>query len=75
MPINQNINYLVNHKVMYIFDEYEEAVFEFTGTGKGNYCKIKFKGKQPYKVECITNIAFEALLGGKIITQEEYDNY
>jgi hypothetical protein len=29
----------------------------------------------PYEVECTTNIAMEAYLGGKIITKKEYDKY
>lgn len=39
------------------------------------YCKVPFKGKQPYEVECSTDFAFEALLSGKEITQKEYDKY
>ena len=39
------------------------------------YCKVTFKGKQPYEVECSTNFAFKTLLGGKIFTQKEYDKY
>ena len=34
---------LVKNGVLYIYDDYEEAVFKFTGMGKGNYCEIKFR--------------------------------
>lgn len=66
---------LLKEGVLYLFDDFEGAVFKFTGTGKGNFCEVKFKGKQPYEVECTTNIACEAYLGGEIITKEQYDKY
>jgi len=51
---------LVKNGVLYIYDDYEEAVFKFTGMGKGNYCEIKFRGEKPYKAECTTDIATQA---------------
>jgi len=66
---------LVKNGVLYIYDDYEEAVFKFTGMGKGNYCEIKFRGEKPYKAECTTDIATQAYLGGEIITKEEYERY
>lgn len=66
---------LVKNGVLYIRDDFEGAVFKFTGTGKGNFCDVKFKGRPSYKVECTTNIATEAYLGGEIITKEEYEKY
>lgn len=66
---------LLRDEVVYVLDEFEGAVFKFTDTGKGNFCEVKFKGEQPYKVECTTNIAFEAYLGGEIITEEQYKKY
>ena len=66
---------LIKNGVLYIHDEFEDAVFKFTGRGKGNFCEVKFRGEKPYKVECTTNIAMESYLGGKIITKEEYDKY
>lgn len=66
---------LLKEGALYLLDEYEGAVFMFTDTGKGNYCTVKFKGKQPYKVECTTNIACEAYLGGDIITKEQFEKY
>lgn len=66
---------LIKDGVLYILDEFEGAVFKFTGRGKGNFCEVKFKGGKSYKVECITNIAMEAYLGGEIITKEEYEKY
>ncbi len=70
-----NLDYLVKHGVLYIYDDYEDAVFKFTGTGKGNYCTVKFRGKEPYKIECATNLACQAFLGGDIITKKEYEKF
>lgn len=67
-----NTEYLIKHDVLYVHDAFEDAVFKFTDTGKGSYCDVKFKGKTPYQVECSTDLAMEALLGGKRITQDEY---
>lgn len=69
----KNLDYLEKNNVVYLYDEYEDAVFKFTGTGKGNYCTVKFRGKAPYQIECTTNLACEAFLGGDIITKEEYE--
>jgi hypothetical protein len=66
---------LIKDGVLYIRDDFEGAVFKFTGTGKGSFCEVKFKGEQPYKVECTTDIACEAYLGGEIIAKEEYEKY
>jgi hypothetical protein len=52
-----------------------ETDLEINRTMKGNFCEVKFKGGKPYKVECITNIAMKAYLGGEIITKEEYEKY
>lgn len=73
--MNKNLEYLYKNKILYVKDDFEGAVFMFTDTGEGNYCTVKFKGKQPYKVECTTNIACEALLGGDIITKEQFEKY
>ncbi|MGI6572584.1 MAG: hypothetical protein ACOX19_04015 [Fermentimonas sp.] len=66
---------LINYGALYIYDVFEDAVFKFTGMGNGNFCEIKFKGNEPYKAECTTDIATNAYLGGKIITKEEYERY
>ena len=73
--MNNNLEHISKHKATYILDEYENAAFRFTGTGVGNFCYVKFKGKEPYKIECTATLAMEALLGGKIITEQEYNNF
>lgn len=73
--MNKNLEHLSKNKVTYILDQYEEAAFRFTGTGSGNFCDVKFKGKEPYKVECSTALAMDALLDGKIITEQDYKDF
>lgn len=71
----KNIEYLQKNNIVYLFDDYENAVFKFTKTGKGNACEVKFKNKKPYTLDCTTNLAMQALLGGEIITKEAYENF
>ncbi len=66
---------LTQKGVLYLYEDYEDAVFKFTGTGKGNYCTVKFRGKEPYQIECTTNLACQSFLGGDIITKEEYEKF
>ena len=66
---------LLRDGVIYVLNEFEGAVFKFTGTGTGNYCEVRRSKQRPYKVECTTNIACEAYLGGDIITEEQYKKY
>lgn len=66
---------LIKNGVLYVYDDYEDAVFKFTAMGEGNFCEVKFKGEKPYKVECTTNIATQSYLGGSIITKEEYEDF
>ncbi|SDE15729.1 MULTISPECIES: hypothetical protein [Riemerella] len=70
-----NLDYLLKNGIIYLLDEYENAVFKFTSTGKGNLCEVKFKGKIPYKIDCSTNLAMQAILGGTIITKEQYEEF
>lgn len=70
-----NLDYLLKNGIIYLLDEYENAVFKFTSIGKGNLCEVKFKDKTPYRVDCSTNLATQAFLGGIIITKEQYEEF
>ena len=63
---------LIKNKELFIHDEFEDAVFKFTGIGLDIDCEVKFKGEDPYKIKSVSNIASEAYLGGLVITKEEY---
>lgn len=71
----KNIDYLVEHGFLYVYDDFEEAVFKFASKNEKTTCTVKFKGKPPYEVEHSTRIATDALLGGKRISEEEYLKY
>lgn len=70
-----NLEYLLKNKIIYLLDEYEGAVFKFENTGKGNSCEVKFKNEEPYKIDCSTNLAMNAFLGGKVISKSDYESF
>ncbi len=65
----RNTEYLAKNKKIYLIED--QAVFKF----QDKKCFVKFKGEKEYEIETSTNLAMDALLGGEIITKNEYENF
>lgn len=61
-------------ETVYIYDEYEEAVFKFLPTTPREVY-IRRSRSREMKIGWDSDIAYEARLGGEIITKEEYVKY
>lgn len=59
----------------YILDDFESAAFRFTPFRDTYQVFIKWKGKQERQIDRTQRIAADALLGGRIISAEEYNSY
>ena len=61
--------------IIYIREDYVDRVFKFVATENDFTCECKLKGEKPYSLDPRSNLAFESLLGGDEITEEEYRIY
>jgi hypothetical protein len=69
---------LFKNETVYLLNDYEDIVIKFVPNKRSVECFAKFKGKRKadeYKLERTTNLVLETELGGKIITEKEYDEY
>ncbi len=74
MFIQEVLKRLDNGETVYIFDEYEEAVFKFMPTIPREVYIRRSRGRE-MKIGWDSDIAYEARLGGEFITKEKYSNY
>lgn len=56
---------------MYLLDDFVGAVFKVLG----NTTMVKFKGKTAYEVGTEQPIVYDAMIGGKVITEKEFEAY
>ena len=54
---------------------FEGLAFKFTASEEGMTCEAKRSQERPYAIDPQSNLAFECLLGGDEITEEEYKKY
>ena len=66
------LNKIASGKEVFFENTFEEFVFR--SIPKGGY-EAKQKGKAPYFLTNTPNKLVDAILEGKIITKEEYENY
>jgi hypothetical protein len=66
------LNKIASGKEVFFENTFEEFVFR--SIPKGGY-EAKQKGKAPYLLTNTPNKLVDAILEGKIITKEEYENY
>lgn len=66
---------LTNGETVYIFDEYEEAVFKFVPIGGHVDAYIRRSQCREHQISWTSDIAFEARLGGQFITEQDYKKY
>lgn len=70
---NENLlSEIANGKEVFFENTFEEVAFK--NVPEGGY-EAKEKGAKPYKVEGTPNKLVEAILEGKMISKEEYENY
>ena len=74
-----NTEFLYNNlkmsKTVYLYDDFEEMVFNLIPQIDRTKAFAKFKGKEEYELSQSTKLVFEATMGGKIVDKEFYDNY
>jgi hypothetical protein len=70
---NENLlSEIANGKEVFFENTFEEVAFK--NVPEGGY-EAKEKGAKPYKVQGAPNKLVEAILEGKMISKEEYENY
>lgn len=74
MFLEEVFNKLENGEIVYILDEYEEAVFKFMPTIPREVY-VRRSRQREHNIDWTSNIAYEARLGGKFITAEEYKKF
>ncbi len=72
--MNNKLKLLINGSI-FIKDDFEELVLKFTVTEDGIACEAKRSHKKPYELDHKSNLAFECLIGGDEITEDEYNKY
>ena len=66
---------LLKKGIIYVQDDFEELVLKFTSTHEGTTCEAKRSHEKPYDLDPKSNLAFECLIGGDEITEEQYRKY
>ena len=66
---------LLEKGIIYVQDDFEGLVLKFTCTHEGTTCEAKRSHKKPYDLDPKSNLAFECLIGGDEITEEQYRKY
>lgn len=62
---------LTSKGVVYLLDDFVGAVFKVLG----NKTMVKFKGEKAYEVGTEQPIVYDAMIGGKVITEKEFEAY
>ncbi len=66
---------LSNGKNVYLFDDFEQAVFRLVPTKDKTIAFAKFKGKKEYQLDQSTQLVYDAEMGGEIVSKEFYDKF
>ncbi len=72
--MGNKLKLLVNGSI-FIRDDYERLALKFTVTENGMTCEAKRSHRKPYELDPKSNLAFECLIGGEEITEDEYNKY
>lgn len=72
--MGNKLKLLINGSI-FIKDDFEELALKFTVTEDGIACEAKRSHEKPYELDHKTNLAFECLIGGDEITEDEYNKY
>lgn len=59
----------------YIVDDFEGAAFRFIPDNDTYFVFVKWKGKAEKPIDRTLQIAADALLGGRIISEDEYNSF
>lgn len=74
-----NIEFLYDNlkmnKKVYLYDDFEQAVFKLIPEKDFIKAFAKFKGKKEYELSQSTKLVYEAKMGGEIVDKNFYDNY
>jgi hypothetical protein len=66
---------LLEKGIIFVQENFEGLAFKFTASEEGMTCEAKRSQERPYAIDPQSNLAFECLLGGDEITEEEYKKY
>ena len=66
---------LLEKGIIFVQDNFEEMALKFTASEEGMTCEAKRSHEKPYAIDPQSNLAFECLLGGGEIMEEEYKKY
>jgi hypothetical protein len=66
---------LLEKRIIFVQENFEGLAFKFTASEEGMTCEAKRSQERPYAIDPQSNLAFECLLGGDEITEEEYKKY
>lgn len=72
--MSNKLKLLVNGSI-FIKEDFEELVLKFTVTDDGMTCEAKRSHEKPYELDPKSNLAYECLIGGDEITEDEYNKY
>ena len=74
-----NTNYIAeqisNNKNVYLHEDYQDAVIKIVKKDGKVECFAKLRTGGEYPISHTTNLVADAILGGKIITEQEYKNF
>lgn len=66
---------LLEKGIIFVQEDFEGLAFKFTASEEGMTCEAKRSHEKPYAIDPQSNLAFECLLGGGEIMEEEYKKY
>jgi|LFRM01.1.fsa_nt_gb hypothetical protein len=66
---------LLKKGIIFVQEDFEGLALKFTASEEGMTCEAKRSHEKPYAIDPRSNLAFECLLGGDEITEEEYKKY
>ena len=66
---------LLEKGIIFVQENFEGLAFKFTASEEGMTCEAKRSQERPYAIDPQSNLAFECLLGGDEITEEEYKKF
>ena len=66
---------LLEKGIIFVQEDFEGLALKYTASEEGMKCEAKRSHEKPYAIDPQSNLAFECLLGGDEITEEEYKQY
>ena len=70
-------NKLLKGDIVYLYDDYEDAIVKFMFSKEKNSTRtwIKRKGRKEIEIPQSESIVLDILMGGKEVNKKFYDNY